>query len=237
MAETGDDDSTFRLLRDEYPLFLKAAGQSEKLATKMVERFLAEGERDCDGRIRYKLWLTEAFPGGLTPSPYDGAFWCSYPERGICCTIEPWHSSARWTGPASAEWKAFDKRQAADYQIFGIRLNHAIVLEFLESVGVPLERPSEPASSSPSPASPSSASAPIPSFDSTTEEEQKGPAIRLAKELMAITFPQGQWQGMTAAAVRHRCDLDSRVKAVLKEKNKPLPSRDSFARAMGVRPD
>jgi hypothetical protein len=137
MAETDDDDTTFPLLRDEYPLFLKAAGQSEKFATKLVEQFLGGGERDhFDGRLCYKLWLQESFPGGLEPSPYDGEFWHSYPERGITCIIEPWNSSALWTGPTSAWWKEFDGRQTAEHRIFGIRPNHDKVVEFLQSAGL-----------------------------------------------------------------------------------------------------
>jgi len=137
MAGRNDDSSTFRLLCDEYALFLRLTGSSDKLADKLVRRFLEEGERDHAGRIRYKIWEIEALPGGLTPGPYDGAFWRSDPGRGINCTIEPWNSSARWTGPVSARWKEFDGREVADYQVSGIRLNHDIVLEFLESAGLP----------------------------------------------------------------------------------------------------
>jgi hypothetical protein len=137
MAGRNDDSSTFRLLCDEYALFLRLTGSSDKLADKLVRRFLEEGERDHAGRIRYKIWEIEALPGGLTPGPYDGAFWRSDPGRGINCTIEPWNSSARWTGPVSARWKEFDGREVADYQVSGIRLNHDIVLEFLENAGLP----------------------------------------------------------------------------------------------------
>ena len=82
----------------------------------------------------------------MTPSPYDGDFWRSYPERGIRCDIKPWDSAAHWTGPTSATWKEFDGREVADYQVSGIRLNHDIVLEFLESAGLPLRQtePGEP---------------------------------------------------------------------------------------------
>jgi hypothetical protein len=153
MAGTGDDNSTddFRLLCDEYAFFLTLTKSSEEFAMKLVERFLGEGDRDRDGGIRYKLWMVEALPGGLTPSPYDGAFWHSDPERGIHCTIKPWDSSARWTGPASAKWKEFDGRQTADYQVSGIRLNHNLVLEFLQSAGFLPEQPSKPAPSAPKP--------------------------------------------------------------------------------------
>jgi hypothetical protein len=161
MAPASDDGPAFRLLSVEYALFLRRANSSNKLAMRLVQRFLEEGERDDDGRIRYKLWEGTALPGGLTPSPYDGDFWRSYPERGIRCDIKPWDSAAHWTGPASATWKEFDGRQSADYEVLGIKLNHVVVLEFLESAGMPkwvqsnaekgpeLSPSSEPASSSP----------------------------------------------------------------------------------------
>ena len=134
---TDNDNSTFRLLCDEYALFLRLTRSSKKFANKLVQRFLEEGERDRDGRIRYKLWLREVWPGGVVPpSPYDGDFWRSDPGRDINCTIEPWNGFARWTAPASAEWREFDGREVADHQVFGIRLNHDDVLDFLESIGL-----------------------------------------------------------------------------------------------------
>ena len=139
MAGTPDDDitpSVFRLLCDEYALFLRRTGSSKSFADRLVEKYLEEGERDRDGRIRYKILEVHALPGGLTPSPYHGDFWRSYPERGIKCVIKPWDSEARWTGPASSAWKEFDGREVADYRVIGIRLNHDIVLEFLESAGL-----------------------------------------------------------------------------------------------------
>jgi hypothetical protein len=145
MAGTSNT-STFLLLADEYRLFLQRAGGSEKYANKLVQRFLEEGECDRDGRIRYKIWLVEAVPGGGAPSPYDGRFWCSDPERGISCVIEAWHSSACWTGPTSAAWKAVHGREVSSYQVTGIRLNHEVVLEFLESAGLSA-KPAQPGES------------------------------------------------------------------------------------------
>ena len=144
MAGTDNDNSTFRLLCDEYALFLRLTRSSKDFANKLVQRFLEEGERDRDGRIRYKLWEIEVLPGGVTPSPYDGDFWRSYPERGIRCDIKPWDSAAHWTGPTSAMWKEFDGREVANYRVSGIRLNHDIVLAFLESAGLGQTEPGEP---------------------------------------------------------------------------------------------
>jgi hypothetical protein len=160
MAGTDDDNITFFLLADEYPLFLKAARGSDRFALKLVERYLSGGERDRQGRRRYRLWSVDAYSGGLEPISFDGDFWRSYPERGVCCTIRPWDSAADWTGPTSAWWKEFDGRQTAHHQVFGIQLNHALVLEFLESaVGLPLEQSQESASpSSPPPPPPESVS-------------------------------------------------------------------------------
>jgi hypothetical protein len=194
MAETGDDDTTFRLLRDEYPLFLKAAGQSETLATKFVEKFLTGGERDSfDGRTRYKIWMQEMLPGGLEPSPYDGDFWRSYSERGIACIIEPWNSSAHRTGPTSAKWKEFDGRQTAECRIFGIRVNHEIVVEFLQSAGMLSEQPS--------------ASEQISSSSVTAQaDHEEGGASASVKPGSAAAwidelFPNEEWILMTGKAV------------------------------------
>ena len=156
MAGTPDDGSTrsvFRLLCDEYTLFLRRTGSSKSFADRLVEKYLGEGERDRDGRIRYKILEIHALPGGLTPSPYDGDFWHSYPERNIRCEISSWDSSAHWTGPASAVWREFDGRETADYKIIGIKLNHDIVLEFLDSAGLhertQSDKPSQKSSAAP----------------------------------------------------------------------------------------
>src|SRR5262249_8053860 len=100
MAGTSDDNSTldepFRLLADEHR-FAAGLVKDNELAATLVRRFLEEGERDHDGRKRYKIWEIAAFPGGSAPSPYDGAFWRSDPARGIHCEINHQGSSARWT--------------------------------------------------------------------------------------------------------------------------------------------
>ena len=145
MAETEGDRSIWRLLADEHAFFAELA-KSEKLADELVRSFLEEGEIDRDGRVRYRVWQIRALPGGA-PSPYDGAFWQSAPERGVRCEIDHRNSSAHWTGPASAEWKA-SGRKTAEYQAMMIRLNHLVVLDFLMGVGLlplPEQSASEPA--------------------------------------------------------------------------------------------
>ena len=144
MAEDEDDYSIWWLLADEHAFTTKLTANSKKLADELVRSFLEEGEIDRDGLVRYRIWQIRALPGGA-PSPYDGAFWQSDPERGVRCEIDHPNSSAYWTGPASAEWKAFG-RETAEYQVVMIRLNHPIFLEFLLGVGLPAEQPaSEPA--------------------------------------------------------------------------------------------
>jgi hypothetical protein len=135
-AANGSSTDEFRLLWVEYQ-FAAGLTHSEPLAARLVNRFLEEGEVDRDGRRRYKIWEIEALPGGVTPSPYDGAFWRSDHARGIHCEINHRNSSARWTGPVSAEWRAFDGRQTAQCDVGMIRLNHALFVEFLQSAGVP----------------------------------------------------------------------------------------------------
>jgi hypothetical protein len=54
-------------------------------------------------------------------------------------------------------------------------------------------------------------------------------SVRLAKELMAATFPQGEWRRMGVRAVRKRCEQEAETREV------QLPSPDSFSRAMGRR--
>jgi hypothetical protein len=66
--------------------------------------------------------------------------------------------------------------------------------------------------------------------------KRKGrPSVQFAGELLAITFPQSQWQDMEPTDAHRRCGQDVKVKARLKETGKPLPSPDSFARYMGRR--
>jgi len=140
MAPQANDDSStdawrrFCLLRDAHTYFLELTGL-ERLAAKLVMNFLRGGEFDPEGRRRYRLYEIDALPGGTAPSPYDGEFWCSYPERGIHCEIDCKHSSARWTGPVTAEWQAFDGRQKAEYNITLIWVCWGAVLDFLQGVG------------------------------------------------------------------------------------------------------
>jgi hypothetical protein len=56
-----------------------------------------------------------------------------------------------------------------------------------------------------------------------------GPKVRLAKELMDIAFPQGEWRQMGVRAARKGCEQDAKTRRV------QLPSPDSFSRAMGRR--
>src|SRR6478736_5701840 len=108
---------------------------SKKLADELLRCFLEQGEIDRDGCVRYRLWVFSAVPGGA-PSPYDGTFWRSDAARGIRCEINVPDSSARWTGPASAIWRA-EGRETAEYEILMIWLNHRAVLDYLiNSVGL-----------------------------------------------------------------------------------------------------
>jgi len=205
VAPASDDGPAFRLLSVEYALFLRRTNSSNKLAMRLVQRFLEEGERDQDGRIRYKLWEVTALPGGLTPSPYDGDFWRSYPERGIRCIIEPWDSAARWTGPVSATWKEFDGRQTADYRVLGIRLNHAVALEFLESAGMPewaqsnVEKDPELSPSSEAPVPPLSPSPPLknsqPELPEPTTGTDADTAAHADKSRLQQMYRDGHFRG------------------------------------------
>jgi hypothetical protein len=140
MAGTPDDHSTdewaeFRLLRTEYIFILDELTHSKELAEKVVRRFLEEGEYDwITGRRRYRLWMIEALPGGA-PSPYEGEFWRSDAARGIECKIDCLNSSARWTGPASVEWRARGRR-IAEYRITMIWVSHGAMVDFLRGVGL-----------------------------------------------------------------------------------------------------
>ena len=66
-----------------------------------------------------------------------------------------------------------------------------------------------------------------PSTDNPKDED--GPMVRLAKDLMAAEFPQGEWRQMKPTAVRKRCEQKAKTRQV------QLPSPDSFSRAMGHR--
>ena len=134
MAGSDDDHSIWRLLADEHAFILGLINNAEKLADELVRSFLEEGEIDRDGCVRYRIWQIRALPGGA-PSPYDGAFWQSDPERAVHCEIDPRNSSACCTGPASAEWKAFGRENR---RVSGgdDPLNHLVVLDFLMGVGL-----------------------------------------------------------------------------------------------------
>jgi hypothetical protein len=67
-----------------------------------------------------------------------------------------------------------------------------------------------------------------PWMDNPADED--GPMVRLAKELMDAAFPQGEWRQMGIRAVRKGCEQEAKARPV------PLPSPDSFSRAMGRRP-
>jgi hypothetical protein len=186
VAGTDDNDSTFddkwatfRLLCDEYAFFVELT-KSEKLAAKLVRRFLEDGERDRDGRLRYRIYEIEALPGGITPSPYDGSFWCSDPDRGIHCEIDCTNSSARWTGPASAEWQTFNGRRTAEYNVTMIRLSHGAVLDFLQGVGLLPQPPAQPSEllAQSAPQSP----AEQPSSPTPLEEARPQELVRLPEE-------------------------------------------------------
>ena len=66
-----------------------------------------------------------------------------------------------------------------------------------------------------------------PGADNPRDED--GPAVRLAKELMAAVFPQGEWRQMKIKAVQKGCEQEAKTRGV------PLPSVDSFSWAMGRR--
>jgi hypothetical protein len=53
--------------------------------------------------------------------------------------------------------------------------------------------------------------------------------VNFAKELLEIAYPEGEWRTMRIGAIRHGCAPAAKVKG------KPLPSRDSFARAANRR--
>jgi hypothetical protein len=64
-----------------------------------------------------------------------------------------------------------------------------------------------------------------PPIDSPKDANRR-PGVRLAKELMDATFSQDEWRRMGVRAVRKGCELIAEARQV------PLPSADSFARAM-----
>jgi hypothetical protein len=67
---------------------------------------------------------------------------------------------------------------------------------------------------------------------SKPKRDRRAPQVELAGELMAIVFPEGGWDDMKVAAVRHQCDLNPRAKEKLRKEGKALPSSRSFKRYM-----
>jgi len=177
MAGTSDDHSTddraeFRLLRTEYIFILDELTHSKELAEKVVQRFLEEGEYDwITGRRRYRLWMIEALPGGA-PSPYEGEFWRSDAARGVECKIDCLNSSARWTGPASAEWRARG-RQTAEYRIIMIWVSHGAMMDFLRGVGLLSGRAQSAAQQELSPSEPIRNSSAVPESPVTDSLEAR----------------------------------------------------------------
>jgi hypothetical protein len=146
MAGIDDDNSTdhcrgFRLLRTWYLYILDELTHSKSQTEILVQRFFQDGEYDffTNDRKRFRLGQVDAVPGGVAPSPFKGEFWQSHPECGIECKIDGLNSSARWTGPASAEWRAYG-RQFSEYRINLIWINDAAMVDFLRAVGFPLSQ-------------------------------------------------------------------------------------------------
>jgi hypothetical protein len=144
MAETFDGYSTddcrgFSLLRTWYLYILDQLTHSKDQADIIVQRFFQDGEYDLfnPDRRRYRLYHVKVIPGGVTPLPSKGEFWHSHPTCGIECKINGLNSSALWTGPASAWWRAHG-HQFSEYRIDLIWVNDAAMVDFLRGVGFPL---------------------------------------------------------------------------------------------------
>jgi hypothetical protein len=124
-----------------------------------------------------------------------------------------------------------------------VRLAREDVVAMCPEIGAapaPIEpAPIEPAQSEPAPIEPAQSepaqsepaqSEPVQSEPAQSESgREDGPAIRFAKELMAAKFPGDEWQAMKIKAVRKACEEGARARG------RPLPSADSFSRAMGRR--
>jgi hypothetical protein len=175
-----DDCRGFSLLRTWYLYILDVLTHSKDQADIIVQRFFQDGEYDLftPDRKRFRLWF-DAVPGGVAPSPFKGEFWQSHPECGIECKINGLTSSARWTGPASAWWRAHG-RQFSEYKIGLIWVNDAAMVDFLRAVGfsltqfdaaqpeLPLAEPihnSPPMSGDAAPPAPEPAPVPEPEWD------------------------------------------------------------------------
>ena len=59
--------------------------------------------------------------------------------------------------------------------------------------------------------------------------QEEGSRVRLAKELIAVAYPGGEWRTMRIVDVRHGCAPAAEARGMR------LPSWDSFSRAMGRR--
>jgi len=73
---------------------------------------------------------------------------------------------------------------------------------------------------------------------STSEQAQQGQfmsEVELARGLIEIAFPNGEWQTMKPGAVEYACSASKAVKKRLAELKRDMPKRDSFARATGHR--
>lgn len=68
-----------------------------------------------------------------------------------------------------------------------------------------------------------------PGAEAEATQEKDGWAVKRAKELMEIAYPNGKWRTMGPRAVRKGCEAEAKAKQLA------LPSVDSFARAMGRR--
>jgi hypothetical protein len=68
-GETADDNSSidWRLLFDEWRLTYERT-KSEELADLLVRRYLEEGERNREGRLRYRIYEISSVPGGVPRS-------------------------------------------------------------------------------------------------------------------------------------------------------------------------
>jgi hypothetical protein len=60
-----------------------------------------------------------------------------------------------------------------------------------------------------------------------SSEKKDGPQVRYARELMTAKYPEGEWRTMSIVTVRKGCEKAAETG------KRPLPSADSFARAMG----
>jgi hypothetical protein len=167
MAGTGGDDNTadrrLVLCAKEFS-FIVACTLSEPLATEVVLSILREGARSHDGGPpRFSFWtvegrwtvsplagikcVDEGLPMFQAPSPFDGEFYRSNPDAGVCFKLDPKNSSAHWRGPrryrAGAPRELIveelkncgGKLPPVDVHVIGIMLRHDVVLAKLRFIG------------------------------------------------------------------------------------------------------